>query len=130
MLNLPLSVSHAGHTVPELLAGSRTTRSEELGEGIISPTLTSIFTLGLGRFFMSAGGDSNVDHCGCHVRSDRFRRLVESQQRIDARVVDGCDRILRNNRGIHMVVAEDECSSEQDDGGSSKGRGKTLASCS
>jgi hypothetical protein len=29
-----------------------------------------------------------------------------------------------------MVVAEDECSSEQDDGGSSKGRGKALASCS
>ena len=99
----------------ELPAGSRSTRSEELGEGIISLTLTLIVTLGFCRFFMPAGSDSNVDHRRCYVRSDRFRRLVERQQGIDARVVDGCDGVLRSNRGIHMVVTEDECAGEQDE---------------
>jgi len=127
VFNLPLSASHTGHTVTELPAGSRSTRSEELGEGIITLTLTLIFTLGFCRFFMSAGSDSNVHHRRCYVRSDRFCRLVERQQGIDTRVGDGRDGVLSGNRGIHMVVTEDECSGEQNDCASREGHSETLS---
>ena len=92
----------------------------------ISVNVTLIFALGFCRFLVSARSDSNVDHCRCYVRSDRFRRLVERQQGIDARVGYGWNGVFRCNRGIHMVVTEDECSGEQGECASREGRSEAL----
>jgi hypothetical protein len=126
MLNLPLAASLAGHTLALPLTEPR---SKKLRERILSLALLLAFAPHR-RLLFAMGSDSNIDDRRCNPRSHRFGCLVERQKGIDARIVDGRNRIIRSHGRVDVVVTEDERSSRDSESQSSDWRNEALGPCS
>ena len=123
MLNLPLALSHAGHTVAELLAGSRTDQVRRTGRKDYLPHLALIFTLALlpaapcpwevTAMLTTAGVTREATASVAWSSASRGSMLA---------LLIGRDGVISSGRGIDMVVAEDDCSGGENEGKSQQWR--------
>ena len=79
VLDLPWALALLRPLLAESVAG---TRSEELGEGIVSLVLA--LTLRLCILLVGVGRHSDVDHRRCDLRGNRFDSLVKRKERRNA----------------------------------------------